>query len=106
MSAFGVGDSHKNASFAMRLVLDHTNIAYGYKDHNAVEKVVRDSGLDWTFVRPGILSDGEKKEVKTWGNEGKGIGMLPKVSRASVAGFMVECLEVDKLIGMTPVISE
>jgi uncharacterized protein YbjT (DUF2867 family) len=106
MSAFGVGDSHKNTSFAMRLVLDHTNIAYGYKDHNAVEKVVRDSGLDWTFVRPGILSDGEKKEVNTWGNEGKGIGMLPKVSRASVAGFMVECLEVDKWIGMTPVISE
>lgn len=106
MSAFGVGDSHASVFLPTRMVLDYSNVAVAYKDHNAVEKVVRDSGLDWTLVRPAMLSEGEKKEVKTWGNQGKGIGMIPKVSRATVTGFLVECAEGDRWNGMTPVISE
>jgi len=106
MSAFGVGDSHESVFCPTRLVLDYSSVAVAYKDHNMVEKVVRGTGLDWTLVRPAMLSEGEKKEVKIWGNQGKGIGMVPKISRASVAGFIVECLEVDKWNGMTPVISE
>lgn len=106
LSAFGVGDSHDNVFCPARLVLDYSNVAVAYKDHNAVEQVVRGSWLDWTFVRPAMLSEGERKEVRTWGNRGEGIGMLPKTSRASVAGFIVGCLEDDKWVGMTPVICE
>ena len=69
-------------------------------------KGLRSSGLQWTIVKPAMLSDGERKEVKVWGNQGKSIGMMPSVSRASVAGFIVQCVESDTCNGMTPVISE
>lgn len=90
----------------MRLVIGHSGVGYGFKDHEKVEGVLRQSGLDWTAVKPAMLSDGEKKEVRVWGEQGKGIGMLPKVSRKSVAGFLVECMESDEWVGKTPVIAE
>jgi len=106
MSAFGVGDSMQSVFLPMRLVLNHSGMVQAFKDHNTLEKVVRNSGLEWTLVKPCMLSDGERKEVMVWGNKGKGIGLMPKISRLSVARFIVECVEGDKWNGMTPVISD
>jgi len=44
-------------------------------------------------VRPCMLVEGKKKEVKYWGDEGKGSGLFPSVTRESVAGFLVDCVE-------------
>ncbi|TVY35100.1 Flavin reductase (NADPH) [Lachnellula subtilissima] len=106
MSAFGVGDSMPNLILPMRFILSHSGVAYGYRDHIGGEKVIRSSGLDWTIVKPAMLKDGERKEVTVWGNQGKGIGMMPKASRASVAGFLVKCAGSDEWNGMTPVIAD
>ncbi|TVY84917.1 Flavin reductase (NADPH) [Lachnellula suecica] len=106
MSVFGVGDSHPFVFFPTRLVLDYSGTSVAIKDHAGLEKLVRSSGLDWTLVRPVMLTDGERNGVKVFGNQGKGVGSVPKVSRASVAGFMVGCLETDRWNGNTPVIAE
>ncbi|TVY43408.1 Flavin reductase (NADPH) [Lachnellula occidentalis] len=106
MSAFGVGDSMPNLILPMRFILGHSNVAVGFKDHLEGEKVIRSSGLDWTIVKPAMLKDGERKEVKVWGDQGKGIGMMPSANRASVAGFLVQCAEGDEWNGMTPVIAD
>ncbi|TVY17063.1 Flavin reductase (NADPH) [Lachnellula arida] len=106
MSAFGVGDSMPNLILPMRLILNHSGVAYGYRDHFEGEKIIKSGGLDWTIVKPAMLKDGERKEVTVWGDQGKGIGMMPKASRASVAGFLVQCAESDKWNRMTPVIAD
>ena len=108
ISAFGVGDSNPNVFWPMRVVLNHSNMAFAYEDHNAVEQVMRKSkGVEWTLVRPVMLSDGPRGEVKVFGSQGKGIGMMPSVSRESVAGFVVErCLENREFKGETPVICD
>lgn len=110
LSAFGTGNSNANVFLPMRVILNHANISIGFKDHKKVEQVIRSDatveGLEWTLVRAVMLSDGEEKEVKVFGEEGKGVGALPSVSRKSVAGFMVKCLESAECNGKTPVIAE
>lgn len=110
LSAFGTGSSNSNVFLPMRVILNHANISIGFKDHKKVEEVVRSDetveGLEWTLVRAVMLSDGEEREVRIFGEEGKGVGSLPSISRKSVASFLVMCLESAEWNGKTPVIAE
>ena len=60
-------------------------------------------GLQWVDVRATGLSNGERKEVKEFGNDGKGVGWL--VSRKSVAPVLLDAVEGNKSESQTPVIS-
>jgi len=107
MSSVGVGDSYSNLFWVAKLFLFKTNVRVAMDDHNALEEVVRKSGLDWTLVRPYQLDEEEKKkDIKLYGEKGEGAGWMPTISRASVALFLVEeCVEKDDWIRKTPVIS-
>ena len=105
VSGFGVGDSKSSVFFPVRMLLYHSNIGVGYADHNKVEKEVRASGLDWVLVRPVMFNDGPKAEVKTFGNQGKGVGLNPNISRSSVATFVVNAISASTYDGQTPVIA-
>lgn len=99
------------------MVLNHSSMAFAFEDHNAVEEFVRRTAaeaegqrkgweLQWTLVRPCMLNGGGVKVVKVLGEQGKGAGLLPSVSRESVASFVVErCLEGGEFVGKTPAIS-
>ncbi|KAE9362826.1 NAD(P)-binding protein [Stipitochalara longipes BDJ] len=112
ISAFGVGDSNSQVFWPMKMVLNHSSMAFAFEDHNAVEALVRKTAdewergkLQWTLVRPCMLKDAEAGEVKVLGEQGKGVGLLPSVSRETVAGFVVErCLEKEEFVARTPVI--
>ena len=80
-----------------------SNMAQAYTDHNMVDTEVKQSGLDYVLVRPTRLTDGAVKPVKTFGNNGKGVGSA--VTRRSVAAFLVDAAEKDTWNGTTPVIS-
>lgn len=108
MQAFGTGSSNKNVWWPMRMVLNHTSMAVGQRDHNMVEEVMKESGLKWTLPRPVMLSEAEKKKVADCGDAGdaKGMGIMPSVSRKSVAAFLLDVAEDEggKWVGRTPVI--
>jgi putative NADH-flavin reductase len=108
MQALGVGSSKANVFFLMRAVINHSNMNVGFKDHEAVFDLMRgQENVEWTGPRPVMLADGEKKDVKTWGDDGKGSGVMPSITRMSVAAFLVGCVEESgkKWIGKMPVIS-
>lgn len=98
------------------MVLNHSSMAYAFEDQNAVEALVRrtagewaddkqEGRLEWTLVRPCMLNDGVAKEVRVLGEQGRGGGWLPGVSRESVAEFVVKtCLERGEWVGGTPVV--
>lgn len=82
-------------------------------DHGAVEELVRrageDWGLQWTLVRPVMLTEteGVGKEVLVFGGDGRGTGCVEMVSRETVAGFVVgKCVEKGRWVRGTPVIGE
>lgn len=68
-----------------------------YDDKDAQEMRIRRSGLDWTFVRPGVLTGGAPtgkyrvlEEPSSWRN-----GMI---ARSDVAHFIVRQIEADAYV--------
>jgi putative NADH-flavin reductase len=105
VSAWGVGESKKEIPFWLRWLINYTNLAPVYAEHEAEEKLLANSNLNWTAVRPVALNDsGKKKTLKV------SLNNLPKpslqISRQSVAKFIVDILKTDEYDMKSPTISE
>ncbi len=88
VTGFGTGDSREAIGLLQRVPFQ---IVFGraYDDKDAQEMRIRRSALDWTFVRPGVLTPGSATrrykvltEPSSWRN---GI-----ISRANVAHFIAQ----------------
>jgi len=94
VSASGVGDSWNNMPLVARLLIRNSNIWRAYEDHDRQEQVVRHSQLDWTIVRPVMLTE---KDQDTYtaviGNPRGG-----SISRKGVAKFILDTLGSGKYI--------
>lgn len=97
------GDSRGSAGFLHARVLFPLILQRIYDDKSAQEEIIRSSGLDWTVVRPGILTDGPATgryrvltDTKTWQG-----GFI---SRRDVADFLVRQITDDTNIGRTPLL--
>lgn len=104
----GVGSSRANGGWLFNWIVDHSNLKITFDDHYEVQKLLeaeaeKDVDFKWVDVRATGLDNGEKKEVKEFGNEGKGVGWF--ISRKSVAGFLLDAVEGSQWDRQTPVIS-
>ncbi|MGY1625318.1 NAD(P)-dependent oxidoreductase [Geodermatophilus sp. SYSU D00965] len=87
-SSYGVGETRTRLPLSSRVVLAlllRPQIA----DHERQERLVRDSGLDWTLVQPVYLTDGDEPatvsadgDVEEW-----------HVSRAAVGGVLADAVD-------------
>jgi uncharacterized protein YbjT (DUF2867 family) len=104
-TAWGVSETKKNIPFWFRWLIDHSNIGYTYRDHELQEDLLKNSGLNYTVVRPVGLTDSlNKKEVMV------SINNLPKprltISRQNVARFMTKVLQYELYFKQCPTVSE
>ena len=88
MSAFGVGDTARDATLVQRL-LYATLLAGIFADKARGEAIVRASSLDWTIAYPTVLTDGPRTGQYRSGERVTGLEGLPTLSRADVAHFML-----------------
>lgn len=105
LSAAGAGESFADMPWIFRLLIRKTNLGHTYSDHDQQERLVMGSGLEWTFARPVGLHDGEPRGSlihSSGGNPKPGM----RISRLTVARFLVGCLENHALVGKAPVLSE
>jgi putative NADH-flavin reductase len=102
ITGFGAGDSQASIAPLQRIPF---KIVFGraYDDKSRQEKLIKESGLDWTIARPGVLLNGPKtgrykvlRAPSEWRN---GI-----ISRANVADFLVKQIEDRGFIGAAPVL--
>jgi putative NADH-flavin reductase len=102
VTGFGAGDSGARISRLQRLPFQ---IVFGraYKDKSLQERLIKESGLEWTIARPGVLTEGPRtgrykvlREASQWRN-----GMI---SRADVADFLVRQIEDRSCVHRAPVI--
>lgn len=113
MSSSGAGSSFAGLNCLMKGVFTHSNMSLQLEDHNAVDAETRadfegDKGsldFDFVFVRPAMLAEGPAAPVKTYPDDGKGAGFMPKITRASVANFIVDAVEKPEFVGKSPVIT-
>src|SRR4029079_7642502 len=74
-----------------------------YEDKDVQEWIVRSSGLDWTIVRPGLLTNRPaigRYRILTAAHDWR-FGLI---SRADVADFIVRQVDDRTLIGATPLL--
>lgn len=88
MSAFGVGDTLRDASLVQRMIYA-TLLSAVFSDKARGEETVRASSLDWTIVYPTVLNDGPRTGKYRIGERIEGLDGLPSISRADVAHFML-----------------
>lgn len=87
-STLGAHESWENLNFFWKRIMFGALLAPVFKDHERQEALVRDSGLDWTIVRPSAFTqDPATGKFKTaFGPEERQLTL--KISRADVAAFI------------------
>jgi putative NADH-flavin reductase len=102
VTGFGAGESRAQIGCLQRLPFQ-IFLGRAYADKSVQERLIEESGLDWTIARPGVLTDGPKTgrykvlaEAAQWRN---GI-----ISRADVADFLVRQIEDKTSFRQAPVL--
>ncbi|NEU06885.1 SDR family oxidoreductase [Flavihumibacter sp. R14] len=103
MSAINVEESRRNAGLLIR-VLGTTLLRTETAGHEAREKIIRQSRLDWTLVRSAKLSDGKFTGKYRSGEDIKAKGIAAGISRADVADFLLRQLTNLSYIRKVPMV--
>jgi len=91
VTGIGAGDSRGHGGFLYDRVLQPLFMKTVYEDKDRQEAQLRASDVDWTIVRPGPLTNGPATGLVRALTELEGV-RARWVSRADVAGFIVENL--------------
>lgn len=73
------------------------------KDKTETEAALRASSLEWTAVRPGGLTDGPATGKAKAADQAVLSG-FPRISRADVAGFIIDEVEQPRFVRQSPVV--
>ena len=87
-STLGVGSSRPNLNLLWKYVMFGALLRPAYADHVRQERVVEESDLDWTIVRPSAFADQSPGPVRH-GFGGSESGLRLKIDRADVAAFLL-----------------
>jgi putative NADH-flavin reductase len=103
VTGLGAGDSRGHGGFLYDAVAFPLLLKRVYDDKDVQEWIIRSSGLEWTIVRPGLLTDrpatGQYRVLtkpKDW--------RFGVINRADVADFLVRQIDDRALIGSTPLL--
>lgn len=104
-TTLGAGESKGNLNFFWKNIMFGWYLKSIFLDHELQEEYVMKSGLDWTIVRPGAFTDGEKTINYRHGFNSNDKTVKLKISRADVADFILKQLLTDNYIHQTPGLS-
>ncbi|MCP4422376.1 MAG: SDR family oxidoreductase [Chloroflexi bacterium] len=96
ITAMGVGESWETLSLFNKFFFA-TLLKSARADHEAQETAVKESGLDWTIVRPSGLTDTPRTGVYKVGENI--LAKTAKIPRADVADLILNALEQNEMIG-------
>lgn len=102
VSSLGVGESKDQVPLAFKMLMK-TVLKKPMEDKERQEAIVKASGLDWTIVRPGGLTDGPATGKYRAGLDPKIVA--GQVSRADVAAFVLQQLTDDTYLHKAPAIT-
>ena len=102
ITAMGVGESWDTLSMFNKFFFA-TLLKSSRVDHEAQEAAVKESGLDWTIIRPSGLVDTPRTGVYDFGENIP--AKTSKIARADVANLIIKVLEQNSSIGKALTIS-
>jgi putative NADH-flavin reductase len=102
VTGFGAGES-RNAISCLQIIPFRLFLGRAYDDKDLQERIIKNSHLDWTIVRPGILNNGPTSDrykilikPSQWRNGA--------ISRSDVADFIVRSIDGNEYIHQAPVL--
>ena len=101
-TTLGAGDSMGNLNFYWKYLMFGWFLKQVFQDHELQEDYVRNSGLEWTIVRPGAFINGKKTENYRHGFETTDKSVKLKISRADVADFILKQTDSSRYLFQSP----
>jgi len=105
ITSLGINDSRFKLGLYYTFFVIPFIIAFYFHDKSKQEKLIMQSNLEWTIIRPGMLTNG--RLTKKY-QHGAGLGsyfMTKMISRANLAHFMLDQVAdntyLDKITGIT-----
>lgn len=98
ITSLGINDSRFKLGLYYSLFVIPFIILFYFLDKEKQERLIQQSDLDWTIVRPGQLTNGQKRGRY---KHGKGLGsyiLTKMISRADVAHFILDEMETNAYV--------
>jgi putative NADH-flavin reductase len=102
VTSLGIGDSAWRMGLPYTLFTIPVVLPFYFWDKTRQERLVAASDAEWVIVRPGALTDGEKRGVRRGGRRVGSFLWTVRVPRADVAAFMLDQLESDAFLRSAP----
>ena len=104
ITGIGAGDSAGHGGFVFDKLLFPLLLRKVYADKNRQEAIIRDSGLDWTIVRPSILNNkAGRGAVRTLTDLSDFHGGV--IAREDVATFVLDQVTTNEWLHKSPLIT-
>lgn len=106
ITGIGAGESKGHGPWYYNWLIQPLILRGVYEDKTRQENLVRNSGLAWTLVRPGLLTNGDAKGKTAVRALTDLAGMVAgNISRADVAEFCLRELVDGRYLGQAPVLT-
>jgi putative NADH-flavin reductase len=103
-TAIGLGNSAGRLGLFATFFFIPVVLPVYFWDKSRQENVVAESSLDWVLVRPGVLTNGERRGVYRHGVEVGSYIATGKIGRGDVADFMLKQLTDEQYVRRAPAV--
>ena len=100
-TSLGIGDSAGRLGLYYTFFTIPVVLPFYYWDKTRQERAIASSNVEWTIVRPGLLTNGPKRGRYRHGRVGSFLWTV-RISRADVADFMLNQLDSDTYLRAAP----
>jgi putative NADH-flavin reductase len=101
-SSLGIGNSAGRLGVYYTLFVIPVILPFYFWDKARQERMIAGSAVDWVIVRPGVLTNGEKRGRSRHGRQVGNFFLTVRVSRADVADFMLNQLASNTYLRAAP----
>lgn len=102
ITSLGINDSRYKLGLYYTLFTIPVILFFYFRDKSKQERIIKQTDLDWTIVRPGQLTNGKKRTEYKHGEEVGDYILTKMISRADVAHFMINQIHDRSYIHKTP----
>lgn len=103
-SSLGVGSSWSYMPLPFKLIFRMSTMILTIRDHNNMDKLIRESGLTFVLARPARLTETPSKGVTVLPDNGKGLSWSAAIGRQDVGEWLVRAAESHEWDGKSPVL--
>jgi putative NADH-flavin reductase len=101
-TSLGIGDSAGRLGLSYTFFVVPVVLPFYFWDKTRQERTIAGSRADWVIVRPGVLTDGQRRGRYRHGGRVGSFLWTVRISRADVADFMLNQLESDAYLQRAP----